>query len=70
MKQFLDSNGNPLEIGHEYAIVTYGENGITPECSTEWYKAVWDGVRLVDEGGCTWTEWLEPAGEVSPDVIY
>ena len=70
MKEYLDSHGNPLEIGHEYALVSYDENGITPEPWFEWMKAVWNGASLVDSKGCTWTEWLEPKGKISPDVIY
>lgn len=70
MKEYLDSNGNPLEIGHQYTLVSYDENGITPAPYPEWMKAVWNGVSLVDSEGCTWTEWLEPKGKISPDVIY
>jgi hypothetical protein len=70
MKQFLDSKGNPLEVGHEYALVTYWEDSFIPNPASEWIKAVWDGTRFKDSDGCTWTEWLEPAGAPSPDVVY
>ena len=69
MEQYLDSNGNPLEVGHTYALVTYGENGITPDFS-EWIKATWNGQQLVDEVGCTWNEWLNPKGAPSEDVMF
>ena len=36
MKQFLDSKGNPLEVGHEYALVTFGDYGMTPNPADEW----------------------------------
>jgi hypothetical protein len=70
MKQFLDSKGNPLEVGHEYALVTFGDYGMTPNPADEWIKAVWNGNSLVDNEGCTWNEWLETQGQVSPDVVY
>ena len=65
----LDAQGRPLEIGREYTLVTYGENGITPSPSSEWRRAVWDGSSLTDKEGCTWNEWLEPAGKRSEDVL-
>ena len=65
----LDAQGKPLEIGREYTLVMYGENGITPKHFTEWRKAVWNGESLTDKEGMTWTEWLEPAGKSSCDVL-
>ena len=69
-KEYLDSSGKPLEVGHVYSITTHDNFGY-PKPQTEWYKAKWNGTQLVDvEDGCTWTEWLEQKGEVSPDVVY
>lgn len=70
MKQFLDSNGNPLEVGHEYGLVTFSDYGMTPNHPDEWIKAVWNGDSLIDNEGCTWNEWLETQGQVCPDVVY
>ncbi len=70
MTEYLDSKGNPLEVGHEYALVTYWEESFTPNPASEWIKAVWTGTSLVDADGCSWTEWLEKPGVVSPDVVY
>ncbi len=67
MKNFLDKNGNPLETGKEYTLVTWGEYGC-PRHYTEWIKAVWNGESLVDKEGMTWTEWLED-GKPSEDVL-
>ena len=70
MKEFLDCKGNPLEVGHEYALVTYWEHGFEPNPASQWLKAVWDGTSLKDSDGSTWSEWLEAKGTPSPDVVY
>jgi len=68
MKNPLDSNGNPLEVGKEYTLVMYGDYGM-PKHYSEWRKATWNGTSLVDAEGDTWTEWLEGENKPSLDVV-